>query len=55
MLSFAPPFGAVGGAGGTTGTDEDAALVLAIAPVGPGRVLAGGGAWLATFCVVLGA
>jgi hypothetical protein len=54
MLSFAPPFGAVGGAGGTTGAGADDALVLRTA-AGPGRVLAGGGAWLETFCVVLGA
>ena len=53
MLSFAPPFGAVGGAGGTTGGGAAEALVTAAA--GPGRVLAGGGAWLCTFCVVLGA
>jgi hypothetical protein len=53
MLSFAPPFGAVGGAGGTTPAGAPDALVTVAA--GPGRVLAGGGAWLWTFCVVLGA
>lgn len=53
MLSFAPPFGAVGGAGGTTPAGAADALVTIAA--GPGRVLAGGGAWLWTFCVVLGA
>ena len=56
MFSFAP-LGDVGGAAGT------AAAAAGIEPVdgllemadGPGRVLAGGGTWLCTFCVVLGA
>jgi hypothetical protein len=53
MLSLAPPFGAVGGAGGTTPAAGTDALVAAAA--GAGRALAGGGAWLCTFWVVLGA
>jgi hypothetical protein len=53
-MSSLPPFVELAAATGAAGIEP---LVGACATMafGPGRVLAGGGTWLATFCVALGA
>ena len=52
MLSLAPPFGAWAARAARPARRRRRRRV---AGAGAGRVLAGGGAWLVTFCVVLGA